>query len=77
MIRLLMSVIRLFSLFNRSLNPFNICSLRGTYREKGYSELDLGSLQNRCWCRKLCIFYKILNSMSTKYLSDIIPSTIR
>ena len=42
-----------------------------------YSELGLESLQDRRWYRKLCAFYKILNNMSPKYLSNIIPSTTR
>ena len=46
---------------------------RGTPILKIYSELGLESLQNR----KLCTFYKILNSMSRKYLSEIIPSFTR
>ena len=49
----------------------------GTSREKIYSELGLESLQGRRWYRKLCVFYKILNNMSPKYLGDIIPSTNR
>ena len=52
-------------------------AIRGTSREKIYSELGLESLQDRRWYRKLCVFYKILNNMSPKYLSDIIPSTTR
>ena len=34
-------------------------------------------MQDRLWYRILCAFYKTLNSTSPKYLSDIIPSTIR
>ena len=52
-------------------------AIRGTSREKMYSELGLESLQDRSWYRKLCAFYKILNNMSPKYLSNIIPSTTR
>ena len=52
-------------------------AIRGTSREKIFSELSLESLQDRRWYRKLCVFYKILNNMSPKYLSDIIPSTTR
>ena len=52
-------------------------AIRGTSREKVYSELGLESLQDRRWYRKLCVFYKILNNMSPKYLSEIIPSTTR
>ena len=47
-------------------------AIRGTSREKIYSELGLGTLIDKRWYRKLCVFYKILNNMSTKYLSDII-----
>ena len=36
-------------------------AIRGASREKIYSELGLKSLQDRCWYRKLCAFYKILN----------------
>ena len=52
-------------------------AIRGSSREKVYSELGLESLQDRRSYRKLCVFYKILNNMSPKYLSDIIPSTTR
>ena len=31
-------------------------AISGTSREKIYSELDLESLQDRCWYRKLCVF---------------------
>ena len=51
-------------------------TIRGTSREKIYPELGLESLQDRCWYRKLRVFYRILNSMSLKYISDIIPRTI-
>ena len=35
-------------------------AIRGTSREKIYSELGLESLQDRRWYKKLCVFYKIL-----------------
>ena len=35
-------------------------AIRGTSREKIYSELGLESLQDRRWYRKLCAFYKII-----------------
>ena len=52
-------------------------AIRRTSREEIYSELTLELLQHRRWYRKLCTFYKMLNSMSPKYLSDIIPVTTR
>ena len=52
-------------------------AIRGTSREKAYSELGLESLQDRRLYRKLCVFYKTSNNMSPKYLSDTIPSTTR
>ena len=33
--------------------------IRGTSRQKIYSELGLESLQNRLWNRNLCVFYSI------------------
>ena len=42
-----------------------------------YSGLGLESIQDRCWYRKLCVFYKILTNLSPKYFRDIIPSTTR
>ena len=47
-------------------------AIRGSSREKRYQELDLKTLQQRGW-RKLCHFYKMLTSQSTKYLYSIIP----
>ena len=47
-------------------------AIRGTSREKIDSELGLELLQDKCWYRKLCAFYKILTGMSPKYLSDSI-----
>ena len=52
-------------------------AIRGTSKTKIYSQLGLESLQDRRWYRKLCVFHKILNNMSPKYLSNIIPSTTR
>ena len=37
-----------------------------------YKELGLGSLQSRQWYRKMVFFYKILNGLTPKYLSDIV-----
>ena len=33
---------------------------QGTNREKLYEELGWGSLYDRRWCRRLCLFHKIL-----------------
>ena len=41
-------------------------AIRGTSREKIYSELGLKPLQDRRWYRKVCVFYKILTNMSPK-----------
>ena len=38
--------------------------IRGNYREKIYSELDMASLQDKRWYRQLCGFYKILDNIS-------------
>ena len=35
-------------------------TIRGSSREKFYQELDLETLQQRRWYRKLCCFYKTL-----------------
>ena len=48
-------------------------AIRGSSREKLYQELGLETLQQRRWYRKLCCFYKILKSQSSKYLYSIIP----
>ena len=39
--------------------------------------LILDSLKPRCWSRKLCHFYKILNEKSPSYLFDLIPNLNR
>ena len=47
---------------------------RGTSREKLYSELGLESLADRRYSRRLFLFYKIVNKMAPRYLSDILPT---
>ena len=47
--------------------------IRGTSREKLYSELGLESLSDRRYCRKMCFFYKITNGYSPSYLSSYLP----
>ena len=47
-------------------------TIRGASREKRYEELGLESLQSRCCCRKLEMFYKIYKSESSQYLFKLI-----
>ena len=48
-------------------------AIRGTSRNKLYKELGLESLAQRRWFRKMCLFFKIVNGLTPKYLSDILP----
>ena len=41
-------------------------------KEKIYQELGLESLRDRRWCRKLCLFYKVLGNENPKYLFNLI-----
>ena len=50
---------------------------RGTNRDKIYKELGWESLQNRRWLRRLSIFYKIMNGLTPKYMSDPVPEHLR
>ena len=43
-----------------------------TPKEKLYNELSLKYLQDRRWMRKLCLFHKIYNFKSPKYLYNLI-----
>ena len=43
-------------------------------KEKIYQELGLESLRDRRWCRKLCLFYKVLENENPKYLFSLIPT---
>ena len=52
-------------------------AVRGSSSEKIYQELGLESLKKRRWFRKLCQFYKILESKLPRYLFDIIPTKLR
>ena len=47
---------------------------RDTSKEKICPELGLESLRDRRWCRKLCLFYKILEKENLKYLFSLIPT---
>ena len=48
--------------------------IRETSSEKLHQQFGLESLKLRCWFRKLCDFYKILNEKSPSYLFDLIPN---
>ena len=67
--------------FNEKLesNQYNAClaltvAITGTSKEKLYQELGLESLQDRLWCRKLWLFYKVLENENPKYLLSLIPT---
>jgi len=47
--------------------------IRGTSREKLYSELGLESLADRRFCRRLSFFFKIVKGMTPQYLVEILP----
>ena len=46
-------------------------AIRGTSKENIYQELGLESLRDRRWCRKLCLFYKVLENENSKYLFSL------
>ena len=48
--------------------------IRGTSREKLYSELGIESLADRRFSRRLCSFYKIVNGQAPQYLQTFIPT---
>ena len=52
-------------------------AIKGTSKEKLYNELGLEYLRGRQWMRRLCLFHKIFNLHSPKYLFDIIPPVTR
>ena len=47
--------------------------IRGTSKYKLYNELGFESLEDRRWCRRLVLFYKIEKGFAPKYLSDYLP----
>ena len=51
--------------------------VRGTSREKLYSELGLTSLYDRRRFHRLSLYYKILNNLTPEYLRILIPDSIR
>ena len=52
-------------------------AIKGTSKEKLYNEIGLEYLNDRRWIRRLCLFHKIYNLKSPKYLSNLIPSVNR
>ena len=58
---------------------YNTClawtgAIWGTSKEKIFQELGLQSPRDRRWCRKLSLFYKILENENPKYLFSLIPT---
>ena len=56
---------------------YNVClaltgAIRGTSKEKIYQKLGLESLRDLRWCRKLCLFCKVLEKGNPKYLFSLI-----
>ena len=49
-------------------------AIKGTSKEKLYNELGLEYLKDRRWMPRLCLFHKIYNLKSPKYLYNLIPS---
>ena len=49
-------------------------AIRGTSKRKIYQELELESLRDRRCCRKLCLFYKVLENKNSKYLFSLITT---
>ena len=48
-------------------------AIRETSKEKLYHELRFESLEQRCWYRKLCYFFKIFQEQSANYFVRPIP----
>ena len=48
--------------------------IRGPSREKHYQELGLEYISDRRWCRKLCLFHKIINNQTSSYRKIFISS---
>ena len=51
-------------------------AIRGTSREKLYTELGLESLRDRRWYHRLIIFFNIVNGNAPQYLIDILPNLV-
>ena len=52
-------------------------AIKGSSTEKLYQELVIEHLRSRRWVRKLCPFYKIIQSKSPPYLFNLIPRSSR
>ena len=52
-------------------------AIKGTSKEKFYNDLGLEYLRDRPWIRRRCLFHRISNLHSPKYLYDIIPPATR
>ena len=48
-------------------------AIGGISREKLYQELDLESLKDRRWLRRLCYLHKVLSTELPAYLYKLIP----
>ena len=49
---------------------------KGTSREKLYNELGWESLSNRRWLKQMCLFYKIVNNITPKYLKHFLRDSV-
>ena len=49
-------------------------AIRSMSKQKIYQELELESLRDRRWCRRLCFFYKVLETGNSKSLFSLIPT---
>ena len=52
-------------------------AIKGTFKERLYNDISLEYLRDRRWKRRLCLFHKICNLKSPKYLYDLIPPVTR
>ena len=60
-------------------NQYIVClalagAIRGTSKVKIYRKLGLESIRDCRWCRKLCLFEKVLENKNPKNLSSLIPT---
>ena len=50
-------------------------AIRGTSKDKLYSEIGLEHLRSRRWFKRLCLFHKIFHNKSPEYLYQLIPQS--